>query len=426
MEAYAAAGDRAESLRVYERCRRLLADELGAYPSPETEAAYRALLGGVAEPGSGSAPPAERERASLPATQRSRRPVLVALAALLLAGAGVGIALALTGGDDAVSVAPDSAAVIDATRDEVVADVPVGSRPIAIAVGREGVWVANADDGTVSHIDPATRKIVKTIGIGGDVSDVAIGFGSIWVANGNAGTVTRIDPALDAVEATIEVGGHSALAPRPVFSVATGEGGVWITSGARVLELDPATNQVVRRVTLGSVVDLTVGEGAVWVTTISERLFRLDPSTGAVTTTISVPAQASEPTAAAGSLWAIVAIGRGEVWRFDPNTGSPKGTVHTGDAPAGLAPAADALWAANRRDGTVSRVDPAGGRVEATVAVGQEPTAVAAGDGFVWVDGPAPGLAPPVTSTEERGSLRRRYARGRRRAVAAPTAVRPG
>ena len=207
----------------------------------------------------------------------------------------------------------------------MVADVPVGSRPIAIAVGREGVWVANADDGTVSHIDPATRKVVKTIGIGGDVSDVAIGFGSIWVANGNAGTVTRIDPALDAVEATIEVGGHSALAPRPVFSVATGEGGVWITSGARVLEVDPATNQVVRRVTLGSVVDLTVGEGAVWVTTISERLFRLDPSTGAVTTTISVPAQASEPTAAAGSLWAIVAIGRGEVWRFDPNTGSPKG-----------------------------------------------------------------------------------------------------
>ena len=114
-----------------------------------------------------------------------------------------------------------------------------------------------------------------------------------------------------------------------------------------------------------------------------------------MTTTISVPAQASEPTAAGGSLWAIVAIGRGEVWRFDPNTGSPKGTVHTGDAPAGLAPAADALWVANRRDGTVSRVDPAGGRVEATVAVGQEPTAVAAGDGLVWVTVQRPGLARP-------------------------------
>jgi len=44
MEAHVAAGDRAEALRVYERCRRLLADEFGAYPSPETEALYRRLL----------------------------------------------------------------------------------------------------------------------------------------------------------------------------------------------------------------------------------------------------------------------------------------------------------------------------------------------------------------------------------------------
>src|SRR5262245_15713677 len=44
MEAHVVAGNRAEALRVYEQCRQLLADELGAYPSPETDSIYRALL----------------------------------------------------------------------------------------------------------------------------------------------------------------------------------------------------------------------------------------------------------------------------------------------------------------------------------------------------------------------------------------------
>ena len=44
MEAHAAAGNRAEALRTYERCRRMLAEELGVRPSPSTEAVYVRLL----------------------------------------------------------------------------------------------------------------------------------------------------------------------------------------------------------------------------------------------------------------------------------------------------------------------------------------------------------------------------------------------
>ena len=44
MDAHVVAGNRAEALRVYEQCRQLLAEELGAYPSPETDSIYRALL----------------------------------------------------------------------------------------------------------------------------------------------------------------------------------------------------------------------------------------------------------------------------------------------------------------------------------------------------------------------------------------------
>lgn len=44
MRAHTAAGNAAEALRVYERCKSLIAEELGAPPSPETRATHSALL----------------------------------------------------------------------------------------------------------------------------------------------------------------------------------------------------------------------------------------------------------------------------------------------------------------------------------------------------------------------------------------------
>ncbi len=44
MEAQASGGNRGAALKVYERCRRALAQELGIGPSPHTEAAYLTIL----------------------------------------------------------------------------------------------------------------------------------------------------------------------------------------------------------------------------------------------------------------------------------------------------------------------------------------------------------------------------------------------
>lgn len=44
MKMHAAAGDRAEALRVFAKCRELLRDELGVSPSPQTEAVYLEIL----------------------------------------------------------------------------------------------------------------------------------------------------------------------------------------------------------------------------------------------------------------------------------------------------------------------------------------------------------------------------------------------
>jgi DNA-binding SARP family transcriptional activator/ABC-type glycerol-3-phosphate transport system substrate-binding protein len=103
MQAHAAAGDNAEALRVYERCRRLLADELGAYPSPETQSIHRELLR-VSTPQGRAAPPktgpsaiepepkrADGAEKALPSVERHRggrrRRRRTVLAALVLVGA---------------------------------------------------------------------------------------------------------------------------------------------------------------------------------------------------------------------------------------------------------------------------------------------------------------------------------------------------
>src|SRR3954453_19297691 len=86
MEAHVAAGTRAEALRVYERCRRLLAEELGAYPSPETETIYRRLLDKPATDAEAPAPETaiagDRFRGD-PRSSR-RRPAALAAAALVV------------------------------------------------------------------------------------------------------------------------------------------------------------------------------------------------------------------------------------------------------------------------------------------------------------------------------------------------------
>jgi branched-chain amino acid transport system substrate-binding protein len=94
MECHVAAGNPAEALRVYERCRQFLADELGAYPSAETEAAYLEILR------SESATSAPEAPAALPpAPPRSRRRLAVLLGVGLLLACGSALAAVLAGGD---------------------------------------------------------------------------------------------------------------------------------------------------------------------------------------------------------------------------------------------------------------------------------------------------------------------------------------
>ena len=85
----------------------------------------------------------------------------------------------------------------------LVTPLAVGPGPSGIAVGVDGVWVADRGADKLVRIDPNTRAVTATIGVGRSPTGVSVGAGSVWVANSGDGTVTRIDPATNKTIATI-------------------------------------------------------------------------------------------------------------------------------------------------------------------------------------------------------------------------------
>ena len=351
-------GRQADALEAYRSGRRLLGEELGLEPGGELQRLEKAILNHDASlespvvAGVESPSVAQRRRASSHAEAQ---------------------------------VPPDSVAVIDPQRSRVVGHVPVGRRPVALAIGHGSVWVANADDGTVSRIDPDRRAVIRTIGIGAPAIDLAVSPDAVWVANGSDGTVSRIDPGADAVVETIDLRGSSDVVWNPTYAVDADADSIWVAAGPRhVLRIDPATNEPFEIIDVGHVpVGVALGEEALWVVTTGERALRIEPRTN--TTTTEVPIGWPPVAVAAGkeALW--VSDERGQVWRINPYTGTVTQTTPVGGALMGMCAIDGMVFAANNADGTVVQIHPQDGRVMGLIPVGHAPTDVASWDGTVWV-----------------------------------------
>jgi YVTN family beta-propeller protein len=392
MEAHVAAGNRGEALRVYEQCRTLLAEELGAYPSPETESIYRALLDApsLAPPVKAKTEPAAtldgmetRVPAALPLRTRRPAALVLATAAALVVAAAIAVAVVdLTGTDSSglLLAAPNSAAVIDEKSNLLVSNIPVGKGPTSIAAVKGAVWATSEEESSVMHIDPGSKN-VQRIPVGGDPSRIAVGGDAVWVTNPLDGTVMRIDPGTNRVVQTIPVG----VTPNGIVFAG---GALWVTSAddRSLNKIDPVSGHVVKKIPTGAVGrGVAVGADTVWVTDESSRsVMRIDPVSRTVVTTVPVGNGPTGIAFGAGSVWVANSLD-GTVMRIDPDTNTVTATAYIGEGLNNITADNAAVWASSESSRSIVRIDPETGNVAERIPIGNRPTGLAVSGNQVWV-----------------------------------------
>jgi YVTN family beta-propeller protein len=256
------------------------------------------------------------------------------------------------------------------------------------------VWVTNASDGTLSEIDAKSYKLLQTIGIGAQASDVVEAGGGVWVATGIDNSLVHIDARAGGVLEQLPLSRDVAAS---AHAVAAGKGAVWVTSGRRLLKIDPRTGAVLGgRRTLSccfELLDVEVGPDGVWVVDLSEHVTRISPTSIQATGDANLGVIPSALAVGYGSVWVAApeySSGRLTLWRIDPQTVRVAQTTDVGTARSyletlALAIGSGSVWLANYDDGTLLRIDPSTGTVAATIHIGGHPRGVTVGAGRVWV-----------------------------------------
>ena len=385
MEAHVAAGDPAEALRVYERCRRFLAEELGAYPSAESESLYLEILrsssgtaaaevdpaaeGGL-EPGSAPPPGDEPHRLS------RRWTVALVAGALLLAVVATTAGLGLSSrGKPSVRILPNSLVRLDPKTLKPTKVVPIGPKADLVVASGGYVWVThgilrytdndrlrNAGDRTLTRVDPSTNEMldvgsVAPCGLTPDPS------GDVWVANcfgsGQGGNLVRVDAK------------NPLKKFEKKFKVPTGHGYYrGMTYGGR---------------------SLWVGGVCCRHGHIDRRLTQVDPETGALG---NIPLKRAAIVLAwsgyYGDLW-MTNVG-GIASRMGPVTKEWKPTPVT-DAASPLAVYRDVVWIGDWEVPTITRLPADGTGRPLPIPLHVPPdtrgvTSIAAGNGAIWATVP--------------------------------------
>ena len=310
----------------------------------------------------------ELELPSVPEAARpkayARRPLLTAVAAAVAVAAVAAVVLTLTLGgggtkSPVATVVPDSLAVMSPSTDKTVAQIHIPGRPSLVAGGRRLVWVASDATHTVSAIAAGRLAVTHIVAPNATPAALAVEGDSVWVLDGSRRALLKVDPGYDQPTRRI------ALPPAPPL---------------------PASNQRL------SSLSVSFGEGALWVTDGSSRLFRVDPGSGR-TTTLDLHQPLDDVVAAGDAVWATSGPGA-SLFKVDPRRAAVQSRIRivnrrgtTAPYPVAVAAGDGFVWVVNANTQTVSKIDPQFESVAATIplGIGRNPNDIATGAGAVWI-----------------------------------------
>jgi YVTN family beta-propeller protein len=394
MTALYRSGRQAEALEIYRDTQRMLGEELGLEPGPALRELEHAIL--THDPLL-AAPAGVRAVLARPA--RGRPLVAVLALATVTVAASAGLIFALTREETSSGPTVNYVEAVDPQVNRPVGRIAVGERPTEIVASSNGVWVLNADAGTVSAIDAKTRTLLRTAAVGIGPTDLAFDGRVLWVTDSRLRRVFRLDAQTLAVTRGLRFPqpllrhGRRGFDPVEVGGLALGDRSLWVSGGGdNLFRLDPTTGRVIANVAgvaavSGPAKGIVVTGTSVWVRGCCAKVTRVDAATNSVAAVIPLGAGSHEVpglAAGAGAVW-VTDASFDLIWEIDPQASAVVRTIPTGPSPAGIAVGFGSVWVANGGDGTVWRLDPVTGKPEAKIHVGGSPAGVAVGADRVWV-----------------------------------------
>jgi DNA-binding beta-propeller fold protein YncE len=305
---------------------------------------------------------------------RSRRPVALVAAGLVVAVAAAVAATLTLGKDDnsgggaaktTPTATPTPTATATAVAAKAVDEITVGNRPNLVRIAGDTVFVGSFRSQKMALVSAKTGKVRSygpKIGVG-SADTVKVGD-SLWVAVSRSKQIVRLSAK------TGRPIGNPIQLPYGPNTIVYAKGALWagLVPGNelpdQLVRIDPKTGQVGAPVEYPyGIYSLTASPSAIWMSTRRRaQILRVDPRTGTLVKTLRIGRSRTQDLVySRGWLWAATPEDD-TVYRVNTSTGDPI-PISVGQSPRQLAVTRDSVYVTNYNSSDLTVIDTKSSRV---------------------------------------------------------------